>query len=136
MKQRIFIILVVAMSFSATVMAQNSIDNLVNRYSANSTSKYTSAVKRNAKTRAVEKVVKVLEFNYGSVKSFVDAFKQEAKQGDFSEQKEGDDLIMSLTVRESNRNRIYMLKVDDFYAYNTIRYNHLHCCVTTIVKYK
>lgn len=135
MKQRIIILLAVIIHF-ATAMAQNRIDDLVDRYSAVSTSKYTSAVERNPKTRTVVKVVKVLEFNYGSVKPWVDAFREEAKQGNFSERKENDDLIMTLTTREANRNRIYMLKVDDFYAYNTIRYNHLHCNVTIIVKYK
>lgn len=135
MKRIIIILLAVVIHF-ATAMAQNSIDDLVDKYSAISKSKYTSAVERNPRTRAVVKVVKVLEFEYGSVKPLVDAFRQESRQGNFSERKEGDDLIMTLTTREPARNRIYMLKVDDFYAYSTVRYNHLHCNVTIIVKYK
>ncbi len=131
MKQRLIILLVFLLCTKLTTWAQNRIDNLVDRYSAVSTSKYTSAIERNPKTHAVVKVVKVLELSYTNVSKFVEAFRQEAHSGDFSERKNGDNLIMTLTSRGASCNRIYMLKADDYYTDH-----HTHCNITIIVKYK
>lgn len=136
MKQRIFILLAFILCIKLTVLAQNRIDNLVDRYSAVSTSKYTSAIERNPKTRAVMKVVKVLELSNTNASKFVETFRQEANSGDFSERKDGDNLIMTLALRRTTCNRIYMLKADDYYTDSRALKNHAHCNITIIVKYK
>ena len=136
MKQTILTLLVLLIGFTAPALAQNKIDNLVDHYSAVSTSKYTSAVERNPKTRAVVKVVKILELSYVNIQPFVDAFKAEANRGDFSEHKDGDALIMTLACRGAKSNRIYMLKADDYYRYGGRYNNRTNCNITIIVKYK
>jgi len=136
MKQMILIMLALLMDFAVPAMAQNKIDALVDNYSAVSTSKFTSAVERNPKTRAVVKVVKVLELSHANVRPFVEAFKAEASRGDFSEHKDGDTLVMTLACRGAKQNRIYMLTAADYYKYEGIRYEHTSCNITIIVKYK
>ena len=124
------------MIFAVPALAQNKIDNLVDNYSSISTSKYTSAVERNPKTRAVMKVVKVLELSYANIQPFVEAFKAEANHGDFCERKDGDALILTLACRGAKNNRIYMLKADDYYRYGGRHANRTACNITIIVKYK
>lgn len=136
MKQRLIISLVMLLSFTVSAMSQNKIDNLVNRYSSITTSKFTSAVERNPKTRTVTKVVKVLELTYTNIQPFIDAFEQEANNGDFSKRRDDDNLIIVLTSRESSRNRIYMLKAYNYYGANGYRNNRTNSNITIIVKYK
>ncbi len=136
MKQTILALLMLLMGFTVPAWAQNKIDTLVDYYSATSTSKYTSAVERNPKTRAVVKVVKILELSYVNILPFVDAFKAEANQGDFSERKDGDALIITLACRGTKSNRIYMLKAEDYYQYGGRSNNRTNCNITIIVKYK
>lgn len=136
MKHRILILLMVLMDATASLMAQNRIDKLVDNYSTNTTSKYTSAVERNPKNRAVVKVVKVLEISYADITPFAKAFKQEAESGDFTERKDGNTLIMMLTSRGTTQNRIYMLKADNYYREHGGHNTHAKCNITTIIKYK
>lgn len=131
-----WLLLVIWMSIAAPALAQNKIDNLVDNYSAISTSKYTSAVERNPKTRAVVKVVKVLELSYTNIQPFVEAFRAEANHDDFCERKDGDALILTLACRGTKNNRIYMLKADDYYRYGGRHANRTACTITIIVKYK
>lgn len=140
MKHKVMMLLAILFSFTATAMAQNSIDDLVNRYSSYNTSKYTSAVERNPKTRAIVKVVKILEMKYPSnIQKIIESFKDEARHGDFSERKADNDLIMTLTQRGTTQNRIYMLKAENYYRDNGHPYPYKYysnCSVTIIVKYK
>ena len=81
MKQRILLFMVLLAMVASTAKAQNKIDDLVNHFSSNTTSKYTSAVERNPKTREVVKVVKILEMNYCDATPFVNAFKRDTSSG-------------------------------------------------------
>lgn len=137
MKQRLIISLVMLIGITLSAMSQNKIDNLVNRYSSNTTSKFTSAVERNPKTHAIAKVVKVLELNYTNIQPFIDAFEQEANNNDdFSKRRDDNDLIIVLTSRESLHNRIYMLKAYNYYGANGYRNNRTNSNIIIIVKYK
>lgn len=137
MKQRLIISLVMLIGITLSAMGQNKIDNLVNRYSSNTTSKFTSAVERNPKTHAIAKVVKVLELNYTNIQPFIDAFEQEANNNDdFSKRRDDNDLIIVLVSRESLRNSIYMLRAHNYYEANGNCNNHTNSNITIIVKYK
>lgn len=96
----------------------------------------SSVVERNPKNRAVVKVVKVLEISYADITPFVKAFKQEAENGDFTERKNGNTLIMTLASRGTTQNRIYMLKADNYYREHGGHNTHTKCNVTIIVKHK
>lgn len=135
--KRILFILAVLLTVTPATRAQNQIDNLVNTFSAVSSSKYTSAVERNPKTRAIVKVVKMLEMEYANVTPLVNAFRSAASEGNFSERKEGSALTMTLGISTARQNRIYMLRVPEYYdpccrngAYKTA------CSVTVVVKNK
>ena len=58
------LLLVVA---AACAVAQNSIDRMMDNYSSRGTSRFTSAVEREPKTRKVLKVVNVLELRHDGV---------------------------------------------------------------------
>ncbi len=131
------LLLLALLTATLSTKAQNQIDNLINTFSAVSSSKYTSAVERNPKTRAIVKVVKMLEMEYANVKPIVEAFRNESSQGSFSEHKEGAALIMTLGISGAKQNRVYMLRIPEYYS-NSCRYGGYKtaCTVTVIVKNK
>ena len=136
MKSFIFIIMWGLSMVASTAHAQNKIDDLVDRFSAISTSKYTSAVERNPKTREVVRVVKILELNYCDVAPFVNAFKKDTSSDELTETRSGNDLVMTRTMQGKKQNRIYMLKADGYYnKYGTPK-GCAHCTITIIIKYK
>lgn len=136
MKQRILLFMVLLAMVASTAKAQNKIDDLVNHFSSNTTSKYTSAVERNPKTREVVKVVKILEMNYCDATPFVNAFKRDTSSGELSESRSGNDLVMTRTVQGKKQNRIYMLKADGYYNKYGLTKARSHCMITIIIKYK
>lgn len=135
MKTKYIIAIFMLTLFCSVAQAQNRIDALVDRYSSSTSSKFTSAVERNPKTRNIVKVVKVLELNYANILPFVEAFRYESKQGDYSERKDGSTLIMTLTMSGRTQNRIYMLKASDYYSGGS-RNRITDCNITIIVKNK
>lgn len=92
------------------IKAQNSIDNLVERYSSTGGSSFTTAVKRNPRTRKVEKVVKTLEVEYGQGNTFYRAFKQEAHTESWTDKASNNEFTTLLVVNKPQQVRIYMLK--------------------------
>lgn len=136
MKQRILLFMVLLAMVASTAKAQNKIDDLVNHFSSYTTSKYTSAVERNPKTREVVKVVKILEMNYCDATPFVNAFKRDTSSGELSESRSGNDLVMTRTVQGKKQNRIYMLKADGYYNKYGQTKARSHCMITIIIKYK
>ncbi len=137
MMKRLLFILAVLLTQALATRAQNQIDNLVNSFSAVSSSKYTSAVERNPKTRAIVKVVKILEMDYANVNPLVNAFRTTASEGNFSERKEGSALTMTLCVTTSRQNRIYMLRIPEYYDISCRNGTSKTACrVTIIVKNK
>lgn len=136
MKPIILIIMWLLSMVASNAMAQNKIDDLVDHFSTFSTSKYTSAVERNPKTREVIRVVKILEMNYCDVAPFVSAFKKDTSSGELSETRSGNDLVMTRTMQGKKQNRIYMLKADGYYNKYGISRTRPHCTITVIIKYK
>lgn len=136
MRHRFMLTIVMLIMASVLAKAQNKIDDVVDRYSTSSSSKYTSAVERNPKTRSVVKVVKILEMSYCDITPFVNAFRTDEDGGDLSESRSGNDLVMTRTVKGRKQNRIYMLKADGYYNKYASSKMRVHCTVTIIVKYK
>lgn len=135
-RTRILLLIVVLAMMTSIASAQSKIDDLVDRYSTSTMSKYTSAVERNPRTREVVKVVKILEMNYCDVATFVNAFKNDDSNSDLSESRSNNDLVMTRTMRGKKQNRIYMLKADGYYnKYGSTKIRS-HCAITIIIKYK
>lgn len=115
----------------AVATAQNSIDKAVEDFSVLGSANFTSAIKRDPKTRKIEKVVKVLEISGPYAVKLRKAFDTEARNGDLTTTRKGDRISMILAVKGSKTNRIYMLEyLDDQ------RHHSNHAEVTIIVKYK
>lgn len=77
--KKYIITFIVCLLSTLAAKAQNSIDNLVERYSSSGGSSFTTAVKRNPQTQKVVKVVKTLETDNGEGNTFYRAFKREAR---------------------------------------------------------
>ena len=75
--KKYIITFIVCLLTTLSAKAQNSIDNLVERYSSSGGSSFTTAVKRNPQTQKVVKVVKTLETDNGEGNTFYRAFKRE-----------------------------------------------------------
>ncbi len=102
--------LCVSLLFAVAAQAQNSIDNLVDDFSTLGSSKFTSVVERNPKTRQVVKVVKVLEVPGIQAGKLRNAFLKEKDTGSFSHAKDGHEETMTLTTETREKVRIYMLR--------------------------
>lgn len=135
-RTRILLLIVVLAMMTSIASAQSKIDDLVDRYSTSTMSKYTSAVERNPQTREVVKVVKILEMNYCDVATFVNAFKNDDSNSELSESRSGNDLVMTRTVQGKKQNRIYMLKADGYCNKYGLTKARSHCMITIIIKYK
>lgn len=111
--------------------AQNSIDELVDNISTLGSSKFTSVVERDPKTKRINKVVKVLQVPGIQVGKLRKAFLKEKDSGNFSHTKDNREETMTLTVESSERVRIYMLRMETYgqYTYSSGK-------VTVIVKNK
>lgn len=136
MTRRIIMTITLLLTVVTAMTAQNQIDNMVDKYSATGYSKFTSAVERDPKTRAVVKVVKVLELTGTSnIASMIKVFTEEAGKGDFTEKREGGSLTMMLTTKRAGRNCIYMLKAQgDTDGRYKQRYDYSK--VTIIIRYR
>lgn len=108
--------------------AQNCIDGLIEKSSLVGSGTFTSAVERDPATRKVKKVVKMLELGSTGSEKFEKAFRQEARQGDFTETVKGDRVSLLLTVDGQKSTRVYML------VYN--RRTHSGGQVTIVVNFK
>lgn len=108
------ITILIILSASITSMAQNSIDELFESYKSVGNSKFTSAVERDPNTHEVVKVVKMIESDVISVKSFKKAFEQESVKATSANKNVTDNNISHVLVFESNKQiRIYSLKYDN-----------------------
>lgn len=97
--------------------AQNQIDELVSHYSIIGNGSFTTVVKRNPKTRAVQMVVKTLTLSGQHTRSMLRAFTQEKNSGTWMERKEGDTTILTLVTYQSGKERIYTLRYSADNAY-------------------
>lgn len=97
--------------------AQNQIDELVSHYSIIGNGSFTTVVKRNPKTRAVQMVVKTLTLSGQHTRAMLRAFTQEKNSGTWMERKEGDTTILTLVTHQPGKERIYTLRYSADNAY-------------------
>lgn len=133
MLNKTLLTMIFALATINMAVAQNKIDKMVENFSAVGKSHFTSAVERDPKTRAVKKVVKVLEVNPHCGPSFVSAFREESSKGNYSEQINGNKVTQMIVVSGKNPQRIYMLNT--VYG-DRMHYNPVEQKVTVIIKYK
>lgn len=93
--------------------AQNSIDRLVDEFSTVGSSKFTSVVQRNPKTRAVEKVVKKLSIHGVKTNEIIKAFNKEAKHHNLSTQVSEGWATKVFVESGKHTNRAYMIKYNE-----------------------
>lgn len=91
--------------------AQNKIDKLVDTYSTLGSSVFTTAVKRDPQTRAVKKVVKVLQVQHPKAETLVSTFRDVARQNpETTEQQANGTTTLIMAEQQPNQVRIYMLE--------------------------
>ena len=135
MVRRIVFILMFIAGCAASALGQNSIDRLVDDYSAVGRSKFTSAVERDPNTRKIQKVVKVLELSDADAGSFSAAFKREKGTGDFTEKRTENGVTTVLTVRGKGQNRVYVMRCDGPYSTRKAGTRYSLVKITVIVNY-
>lgn len=136
MKRRIVIIAVFLICFMTNVLAQNSIDKLVEEYSAVGTNSYTSVVERDPNTLKVGKVINVLKLSFVDAGKFISAFKRESRTGNFTEKYSPYSYKMVLTVGKQNQNRIYVLVCSDPYRPGRSNTKFEEVKVTIVINYR
>lgn len=106
-----------------SVKAQNRLDKLIGSYSTVGTSTYTSAVERNPRTRAVERVVKVLDTRSPNVaKTLLHAFRAEAKtHGLDSDLCKAKVRTQIFTQKGKEKTRLYMIEYPEGHAASWVR---------------
>ena len=134
MKSRVIKILIslcLSLFIGISAQAQNSIDELVENISTLGSSKFTSVVDRDPKTRQVNKVVKVLEVPGVQASKLRKAFLNEKDSGSFSHSRDGHEETMTLTTESPDKVRIYMLRAEILgsHVYGSAK-------VTVIAKYR
>lgn len=108
--KKYIITLVVCLLATLAAQAQNSIDNLVERYSSFGGSSFTTAVKRNPQTQKVVKVVKTFEMDNSETSTFYRAFKRESHTGSWTDKVANNERTTLLVVEKPRQARIYMLQ--------------------------
>lgn len=107
--KRILIMLMMLLSV-VTLRAQNSIDRLIDQYSAVGGFTFTSVVKRDSQTRKVVKVVKQLSFTNHPATNFKRAFEAEKPSGKLIKRVVNYDEEWTLVIKKSGRQTIYTLR--------------------------
>ena len=114
MMKRYLFTLLCTLTILPGAWAQNRIDEAVEQHATLGSSRFTSAVERDPETRAVLKVVKVLETRNGS--KLVRLFKEEMKSDKYQISVQSDKnyprQTLVLTTSDERRTRIYMLDHD------------------------
>lgn len=114
MMRRYLFTLLCALAVVPALQAQNRIDEAVEQHATLGSSRFTSAVERDPKTRAVQKVVRILETrNDGKL---VRLFKEEMKSDKYEKtvqtSKNYPRQTLVLTAEGKRQVRIYMLDHD------------------------
>ena len=114
MMKRYLFTLLCALALMPGAWAQNAIDKAVEQHATLGSSRFTSAVERDPETRAVQKVVKVLETSHDS--KLVQLFKTEMESGKYEKSVRSDKnyprQTLVLTTSDERQTRIYMLDYD------------------------
>ena len=105
MKYQFIVWLGLSLLLSIPLRAQNSIDRMVEEYSAIGGSKFTSAV---------EKVVKRLVVNGVNAQRFIHGFKREAQRHRHTvTNRKNDETTITMVADDKKATRVYLLKYDD-----------------------
>ena len=131
--RRYLFTLLCALALTPGAWAQNAIDKAVEQHATLGSSRFTSAVERDPETRAVQKVVKVLETRYDAkfVKLFLDEMNSEKYEKSVRSNKNYPRQTLVLTASDERQTRIYMLDYDP-----TVRGRAGDIKVTIIIKFK
>ncbi len=114
MKYRFIVWLGLSLLLSMPLRAQNSIDKMVEEYSAIGGSKFTSAVERDPNTSRVKKVVKRLVVNGVNAQRFIHGFKREAQRHRHTvTNRKNDETTITMVADDKKATRVYLLKYDD-----------------------
>lgn len=111
--KRLTSLIILVVTAIVTVGAQNRIDRLVDNFSSQGNSTFTSALERDSKTKQIIKVVKQLTISGVTSSELRKAFEAEKHAGKFSEKVENDVRTLILTTQDSKSNRIYMLRIEN-----------------------
>lgn len=111
--KRLISLMILIVAAIATIAAQNRIDSLVDNFSSQGNSTFTSAVERDSKTNRIKKVVKRLVTEGKTSNELRQAFEAEKHIGTFSEKFENNVRVFMLTTQDSRTNRIYMLRLEN-----------------------
>ncbi len=129
--KRIITIILLIISSLCHLSAQNSIDKMVEQFSTVGDSKFTSVVDRDPSTHKIQKVVKILQVDQLGANKFVKAFRNESKNGTYSEEKKDGELVITLYTKGEKSNRVYVLSAKGGNLYYSV-FNR--ASVTIIVK--
>lgn len=114
MKYQFIVWLGLSLLLSIPLRAQNSIDRMVEEYSAIGGSKFTSAVERDPNTSRVKKVVKRLVVNGVNAQRFIHGFKREAQRHRHTvTNRKNDETTITMVADDKKATRVYLLKYDD-----------------------
>lgn len=133
MKGKVLMLMMVMSCIQVVAMAQNDIDDMVDKVSTMGNTTFTSAVERNKQTGKVEKVVKKLQSNFKNLKEFIHAF--EAEKGNavsYTKTDKDNEKIIVLVTEGKTTDRVYMLK---YRSYNDLDIGSDYT-VSIIIKYK
>lgn len=131
MKHLSTIIITLLLACAGPAQAQNSIDKLMEKFSALGNVKYSSVVKRNNQTKDVERVINVLHLKDNSNTEFVNAFQQETNRSRSATATMQNGQKTTILRQENNgRQSVYILK------YQAEPYNKHGGKVTIITKYR
>ncbi len=90
-------------------LAQNKIDQLVEKFSTIGHGTFTSAVERDPKTRKVKRVVKVLETRGDVISSLKSAFEKLRNESGYERTVTSDNTSISFWTESERQHRIYFL---------------------------
>ena len=119
MKRRHLTLIFLMLITAFNAQAQNSIDRLVDNFSAVGNAKYSSIVQRHPETRAVVRTIRTLTLQDQSIKPIKKAFDDEAGTGDtYTTVKDGHTTTV-LIVQANKKKRVYTLKYRSDSHYST-----------------
>ncbi len=116
---KIVFTLITLLLSTVAVLAQNSIDELLETCKSVGSSKFSSIVERDPNTREVVKVVKMFDSDTLSAKDFIKAFTKESSNATSVNQTvTGDEICHTLVFETDKQVRIYTLKYENDHIYH------------------
>lgn len=113
--KRTFLIIFTVLIYSASIFAENAIDEAINHFSQSGDCKFSSVVVRDNDGKKVTKVIKMLQlFNHDESTKMMNIFQKELGNAkDVIENQDGKSYTKIITVETTKESRIYKLAVDN-----------------------